>query len=71
MQRLHEDDLTGHLLARGGRWTHSAIQARADEVRTIRWTAPRKPSTEAASTHVAASWESWDGVMLSASAARM
>lgn len=36
MQRLHEDDLTGHLLARGGRWTHSAIQARAEEYRSYR-----------------------------------
>ena len=36
MQRLHEDDLTGHLLARGGRWTHSAIQARAEECRSYR-----------------------------------
>ena len=36
MQRLHEDDLTGHLLARGGNWTHSAIQARAEELRSYR-----------------------------------
>ncbi len=36
MQRLHEADLTGHLLARGGRWTHSAIQARAEECRSYR-----------------------------------
>lgn len=36
MQRLHEDDLTGHLLANSNRWTHSAIQARAEERRTYR-----------------------------------
>jgi predicted phage terminase large subunit-like protein len=30
MQRLHEDDLTGHLLARG-KWTHTVIPARATE----------------------------------------
>jgi hypothetical protein len=30
MQRLHEDDLSGHLLARGG-WRHLKLQARATE----------------------------------------
>ena len=31
MQRLHEDDLTGHLLSRSTAWTHSKIQAQAEE----------------------------------------
>ena len=35
MQRLHEDDLTGHLLARG-KWTHTKIPARAAEIARYR-----------------------------------
>jgi predicted phage terminase large subunit-like protein len=35
MQRLHEDDLTGHLLTRG-RWTHTKIPARAAETAKYR-----------------------------------
>ena len=31
MQRLHEDDLTGHLLSRGPTWSHAKIQAIAEE----------------------------------------
>jgi predicted phage terminase large subunit-like protein len=30
-QRLHEDDLTGHLLARGGDWDHTCFPAMATE----------------------------------------
>jgi predicted phage terminase large subunit-like protein len=35
MQRLHENDLTGHLLERGN-WTHTVIPARATEDRHFR-----------------------------------
>lgn len=35
MQRLHEDDLTGHLLTRG-KWTHTVIPARATNARAFR-----------------------------------
>ena len=36
MQRLHEDDLSGHLLSRGSGWTHCRIQAIAQEVTAYR-----------------------------------
>jgi predicted phage terminase large subunit-like protein len=36
MQRLHEDDLTGHLLSRGAGWTHVRIQAMAEEMSSYR-----------------------------------
>lgn len=36
MQRLHEDDLTGHLLSRSTHWTHSRIQAQAEEAGSYR-----------------------------------
>lgn len=34
MQRLHEDDLSGHLLEKGG-WEHLKLQAVAEETKTI------------------------------------
>lgn len=34
MQRLHEEDLSGHLLDKGG-WTHLNLQAKAEEKRII------------------------------------
>lgn len=44
-QRLHERDLPGHILAKGGDWTHLRLPAEYDGKRfmtTIGWTDPRK-----------------------------
>lgn len=34
MQRLHEDDLTGHVLSSGGSWVHLRLPAVADDLET-------------------------------------
>lgn len=43
MQRLHEEDLSGHLLAKGGEWTHVCWPMRYEPERAD----PRDPRTEA------------------------
>jgi predicted phage terminase large subunit-like protein len=44
MQRLHEDDLVGHLLDRGGDWTHLCLPARYEKNHPYVW--PRDPRKE-------------------------
>lgn len=47
MQRLHEDDLVGHLLRRGDEWTHLCLPARYEHDHPFVWARdPRKEDGE-------------------------